>query len=84
MEKDSVNLRKNEQQARLNLRLQQGDRAGAQAIRNILVAEDTKEMWRQLLSLNPPPLTVASRQSKSHQMETCLPQIARTVPRGPS
>ena len=54
MEKDSVNLRKNEQQARLNLRLQQGDRAGAQAIRNILVAEETKEMWRQLRSLSPP------------------------------
>ena len=55
MEKDAVNLRKNEQYARLRLRLQQGDRAGAKAIRNIQVAEETKEMLRQLRSLQNRP-----------------------------
>jgi hypothetical protein len=35
------------QPAHLDLRLQQGDLAGTQAIRNIMVAEKTKEMWRQ-------------------------------------
>jgi hypothetical protein len=41
-----------EPSARLDLRLQQGDRAGARGIRNIMVAEVTKEMWRQLRHLN--------------------------------
>jgi hypothetical protein len=48
-------MRKGEQQARLDLLLQQGERAVAQAIRNIMVAEETKEMWRQLRTLNPTP-----------------------------
>jgi hypothetical protein len=54
-EKDAAQIRKGEQQARLDLLLQQGERAGAQAIRNIMVAEETKEMWRQLRTLNPTP-----------------------------
>jgi hypothetical protein len=55
MEKDAVNLRKSEQDARLRMCLQMGDRAGAKAIRNIRVAEETKEMWRQLRSLQHRP-----------------------------
>jgi hypothetical protein len=54
-EKDKVQIRKGEQQARLDLLLQQGERAGAQAIRNIMVAEATNEMGRQLRTLNPTP-----------------------------
>jgi hypothetical protein len=54
LEKDAVQQRRVEQSARLDLCLRQGDRAGARAIRNIMVAEETKEMWRQLRHLDSP------------------------------
>jgi hypothetical protein len=64
LEKDAVQLRRAEQSARLDLRLHH--RAGARAIRNIMVAEETKEMWRQRCHLDSPSdggLTILEVQS---------------------
>ena len=53
MEKHAGTLRRQEQLANIEMRLQKGDRAGAKAIRNIMAAEETKEMWKQIKALNP-------------------------------
>jgi DNA phosphorothioation-dependent restriction protein DptG len=55
LEKNSVQSRRQELQANHDMQQQQGDKVGARAIRNIMIAEDNKEMWRQLRSLNPVP-----------------------------
>ena len=55
LEKTSVQSRRQELQANHDMRHQQGDKVGARAIRNIVIAEDNKEIWRQLRSLNPVP-----------------------------
>jgi hypothetical protein len=69
---------KGEQQARLGLLLQQGERAGAQAIHNIMVAEEKKEFGVSS-ELSILPQIVASRRSKFRQMVIFQPSIARTV-----
>jgi hypothetical protein len=53
MEKNAGKLRRQEQLANIELRLKQGDRAGARAIRHIMAAEEAKEMWKQIQALNP-------------------------------
>jgi endonuclease/exonuclease/phosphatase (EEP) superfamily protein YafD len=53
LEKNAGKHRKLEQKANLALCQQQGDKHGARILKNILVAEETKEMWRQLKFLDP-------------------------------
>ncbi|KAG7367974.1 endonuclease/exonuclease/phosphatase family protein [Nitzschia inconspicua] len=53
IEAQVVSFRRSEQEAQLQARLADGEKAGAIALRNIMVAEETKEMWRQLRALNP-------------------------------
>ncbi|KAG7361856.1 reverse transcriptase RNA-dependent DNA polymerase [Nitzschia inconspicua] len=53
IEAQAVSFRRSEQEAQLQARLADGEKAGAIALRNIMVAEETKEMWRQLRALNP-------------------------------
>jgi hypothetical protein len=53
LEKEAAQLRQAEQKNHLSRYLQQKDRAEARAIRQIMNAEATKEMWRQLRALQP-------------------------------
>jgi hypothetical protein len=53
LEKEGAQLRQAEQKTHLSRCLQQKDRAGAKAIRQIMNAEATKDMWRQLRNLQP-------------------------------
>ena len=48
LELQAKTIRKEEQQANLQNRLDAGDKAGARALRNIIVAEETSEMFRQI------------------------------------
>lgn len=48
LERQSVEKRRQEQHDLLHQRRMLGDKAGAKALRNIMIAEETKEMWRQL------------------------------------
>ena len=52
MERDAVEQRRREQDAQVESRLQAGDKVGARAIRNMKIAEETREMWRQLRALD--------------------------------
>jgi hypothetical protein len=52
IEKDAVTARKQEQDLLLEAQLEAGDKAGAKALRNIIIAEETKEMWKQLRALD--------------------------------
>lgn len=50
-EKDAYNKRKAEQREILAAKTAAGAAVGSRALRNIIVAEETKEMWRQLRAL---------------------------------
>jgi hypothetical protein len=51
LERDAVNLRCAEQEQAIQERMIRGERAGAKALRNIKIAEESREMWRQLGTL---------------------------------
>ncbi|KAG7342331.1 hypothetical protein IV203_007424 [Nitzschia inconspicua] len=53
IEAQAASFRRSEQEAQLQARLAEGEKAGDIAIRNIMVAEESKDIWRQLQSLNP-------------------------------
>ena len=53
LEQNAMQHRRDEQAAQLESRLKAGEVTEAKAIRTIMIAEDTKEMWRQLKALRP-------------------------------